>query len=724
MDQNSPRNKYGIEIQPFILVKSMIFFFVLRGLIFNLQSLEDTDECKELQLQATSNCKADHVDAYDSDCDDEATVNEIFMENLSPVGSLNDDTVSPHYDSNTLSEVPHYDTYHDSDVLNSNIQELGYIKNIISTNESYDELKGNSDVISFTDDMLTIGDDTYNYVPPPVQKDDMMLSVIEQMKSQVKNYRVRVLGYAIKDGHSKQEAYLSHQYYTVVNDSNRKLADFEKHVSSQQTQMKDLNNHIAFLKKNFETLKQESSTKYEKNIAEIVDLKKAKKELENIVFKIARQKQPELYNTVLNKEHIPVFVYDFEETLILTEESRLKNKLFPLVSVSKPKVFPKKLPSTSQVLRNSNNARDLLTKFDECIKIRTMLSPHQIGRWEQSDIKCSFKKDVISFSENLKETFKLFEKGFITEVKEMKDIFEQMVDEVDQYLQESNKSLSELQKHFAKLEEYNITLHIAFQNHKEQMILNDPDTINKQLLVKTINNQSVEIDDLKVKLIQKIEDENISKPSTSGTKIYSVTPFPKSKVILKVVEKNDLSKSVTSHFTINKIIEKCTKVLALGLLKIEIEPINAYFKNNRVVRRDYLKVTKEHVATLQELLEEARVLKPLDEHIGHASKFAEQIQELLVYVSTSCPFTQSGNEKCALATSHRKNNKPYVDASRTKHTIRTITKEHVVKQNTRNTNNTMLPSTGRLSSTNANGSKLRGNTKNDRIPQPSSRSPS
>ncbi|GJU91973.1 retrovirus-related pol polyprotein from transposon TNT 1-94 [Tanacetum coccineum] len=80
--------------------------------------------------------------------------------------------------------------------------------------------------------------------------------------------------------------------------------------------------------------------------------------------------------------------------------------------------------------------------------------------------------------------------------------------------------------------------------------------------------------------------------------------------------------------TTNKIIEKCTKVLAL--------------------------------ATLQELLEEARALKPLDEHIGHASKFAERIQELLVYVSASCPFTQSGNEKWAPATSHKKNNKPYI----------------------------------------------------------------
>ncbi|GKC43635.1 hypothetical protein Tco_1061357 [Tanacetum coccineum] len=166
----------------------------------------------------------------------------------------------------------------------------------------------------------------------------------------------------------------------------------------------------------------------------------------------------------------------------------------------------------------------------------------------------------------------------------------------------------------------------------------------------------------------------LSKPSTSGTKLYSVTPLPKSKVIPKVVEKNDLSKSVTSHLNTKKIIEKCTKVLAPGFLKIKNKPINAYLKNNRVVHRDYLKVTKDQ------------------------------------------------NEKWAPATSHRKNNKPYVDASRTKQTIETITKEHAVKQNTRKTDNTMFHSIGRVSSTNASGSKLRSNTKNDRISQPSSRS--
>ncbi|GKB88296.1 hypothetical protein Tco_0960568 [Tanacetum coccineum] len=46
--------------------------------------LEDMDDCNDLQLHTASNFKADHVDAYDSYCDDEATASVIFMTSLSP----------------------------------------------------------------------------------------------------------------------------------------------------------------------------------------------------------------------------------------------------------------------------------------------------------------------------------------------------------------------------------------------------------------------------------------------------------------------------------------------------------------------------------------------------------------------------------------------------------------------------------------------------------------
>ncbi|GJS67002.1 integrase, catalytic region, zinc finger, CCHC-type containing protein [Tanacetum coccineum] len=388
---------------------------------FLADSLEETDECEDLQLQATPNFKPDHADIYDSDCDDEATTNSIFMANLSLVGSLNDDTIAPHYDSNTLSEL-------------------------------------------------------------------------------------------------------------------------------------DRNN----------------------------------------------------MHVLIAKEHNPVSTCDSEETLILAEEEQLywSSILSPLVSVSKPKVFPKKLPSTSQVLRNLNNARDLLTKFDEFIKRRTTLSPHEIGSWEQSDIKVKEREHIKLEYNNLYDSIKL------TWAK-MKLQTDSLQQKLNDQISENNKLRAQLKGKFFESQ----------MNH---------------------NGTSV--------------NTRISKSSTLGTKLYSVILFPKSKVIPKVVKKNDSSKSITSHLTTNKIIEKCTKVLAS------------------------------------------------------------------VYVSAFCPFTQSGNEKWAPATSHRKNNKPYVDASRTKQTIETITKEHAVKQNTRKTDNTMLPSTGKVSSTNVSGSKPRSNTENDRVPQPSSRS--
>ncbi|GKE66564.1 hypothetical protein Tco_1520725, partial [Tanacetum coccineum] len=121
-------------------------------------SLEETNDCEDLQLQAITLFKADYINAYDSDCDDKS-YNKCDL-----------------YDK----FVPHYNTYHESD-----IQELQYIENIVSNNEAYDELTSNSNVISYADYMVTIGNDEDNYVYPPVQNNDRIFSVIEQMKTQV-----------------------------------------------------------------------------------------------------------------------------------------------------------------------------------------------------------------------------------------------------------------------------------------------------------------------------------------------------------------------------------------------------------------------------------------------------------------------------------------------------------------------------------------------------------
>ncbi|GKE54304.1 hypothetical protein Tco_1489460, partial [Tanacetum coccineum] len=204
------------------------------------------------------------------------------------------------------------------------------------------------------------------------------------------------------------------------------------------------------------------------------------------------------------------------------------SKMSPPKSVTK--VFPKRLPSTSQ-----------------------------IGSWETTDIKGAFKQDVIPFFKNLRETFKLFETGLYKEVSKMKGIFQQMEDKVDRcYVekkyfeikkkqllinndrllekniscdimctflrslnevdncgkcksldivlldqQESNKSFSELTKRFAKLEEYCISLELSLQHNKEKTICDDSWKLHDTSLINEINIKSFDINYLKVKLEEK-----------------------------------------------------------------------------------------------------------------------------------------------------------------------------------------------------------------------------
>ncbi|GJW28890.1 hypothetical protein Tco_0045765 [Tanacetum coccineum] len=258
----------SLKVMRVVLEKNQaidITVFNIVGNAWTNQPREENDECEDLQLQATTNFKPEHVDAYDLDYDNEAIANAIFMENLSPVGSINGDTVEPCYDSDILSEVPYYDNYQESDMFNSNVQDMGYIKNIVSNNESYDELTSNINVISYADYMVTISNNADNYVPPHVQKNDMILSVIKQMKSLVEKCntvnqekqsvnesltselerykeRIKTLENESKNSASDREKILDRELRTVICDHNRKVTDFENHVFSQQKQMKDLTN--------------------------------------------------------------------------------------------------------------------------------------------------------------------------------------------------------------------------------------------------------------------------------------------------------------------------------------------------------------------------------------------------------------------------------------------------------------------------------------------------
>ncbi|GKC83676.1 hypothetical protein Tco_1139393 [Tanacetum coccineum] len=74
------------------------------------------------------------------------------------------------------------------------------------------------------------------------------------------------------------------------------------------------------------------------------------------------------------------------------------------------------------------------------------------------------------------------------------------------------------------------------------------------------------------------------------------------------------------------------KVLAPGRYPIDVEPIPPRLKKNREVHLHYIKHLKENVETLREIVEDAKVERPLDTSLASACRYTKHSQELLEYV--------------------------------------------------------------------------------------------
>nr|GEY46461.1 copia protein [Tanacetum cinerariifolium] len=65
---------------------------------------------------------------------------------------------------------------------------------------------------------------------------------------------------------------------------------------------------------------------------------------------------------------------------------------------------------------------------------------------------------------------------------------------------------------------------------------------------------------------------------------------------------------------------------------IDVEPILSRLRNNREAHLDYLRHLTESVETIREIVEEAKVVRPLDSSIVSACRYTKHSQELLEYV--------------------------------------------------------------------------------------------
>ncbi|GKB57450.1 hypothetical protein Tco_0913636 [Tanacetum coccineum] len=148
------------------------------------------------------------------------------------------------------------------------------------------------------------------------------------------------------------------------------------------------------------------------------------------------------------------------------------------------------------------------------------------------------------------------------------------------------------------------------------------------------------------------------------------------------------------------VVSKPNDTIALGMFKLDIEPISHRLKNNRDAHEVYIDKTIEYTDTLRGFIE--RASRKLD---------------LLVYVSQTCPNSPKPSEKLVAVTLINKD-------KRVRFTEPVTSLSNIPKQTnslkTKDSNKPLLTSTGVKPTTSASGSKPSGNTKNNRIMRPPS----
>ncbi|GJS00483.1 retrovirus-related pol polyprotein from transposon TNT 1-94 [Tanacetum coccineum] len=280
--------------------------------------------------------QADDLDAYDSDCDELNTVKVALMANLS------------HYGSDALP--------------GSNV-----------VNHSETEITSDSNIIPYSQYVIESQQAAVQNSNSSAQQDALILSVIEQLKTQVVNCtKINLDNKSVNDTLTAELERYKEQVKVLkegqnvdlrsndnVSDSSAQSVEIDRLKQTLSEHLKEnesLMQTVTLLKNDF---KKEESRNIDREIA----LEKKIKQLDNIVFKrdqSAQTLEPKLYDGNVIKNTSAIVIPDSEETLMLAEESRSKI----LLKQKDPMMLEKKVNTTPVDYAVLNQlSQDFITRF-------------------------------------------------------------------------------------------------------------------------------------------------------------------------------------------------------------------------------------------------------------------------------------------------------------------------------------------------------------------------
>nr|GEX21056.1 hypothetical protein [Tanacetum cinerariifolium] len=312
-------------------------------------------ETSSTQYAVTNNAayQADDLDAYDSNCDELNSSKIALMANLS------------HYGYDNLKEVQHQDNMYNN-VIYQEVQETSTSEQSNILIQSKTKITSDSNIISYSQHMNESQYTTVQNSSSPVLQDDLILSVIEQLKTQVvnctkinqDNKNVNEILTAELNRYKNQERILKEK-----NNVDNASVSYEKSLEIEKLKH-TLSIHLKekeFLEQKVTLLTNDFQKEKSRNINRELALEKQDLGFQNLCYlKRAQQLKPKLYDgSVIEKSDV-IVIYDSDETLLLVEESRSK-----MIQKQNEPIMSKKKVNTKPVdyAALNQHSKDFKTHF-------------------------------------------------------------------------------------------------------------------------------------------------------------------------------------------------------------------------------------------------------------------------------------------------------------------------------------------------------------------------
>nr|GEY15490.1 hypothetical protein [Tanacetum cinerariifolium] len=328
-----------------------------------------------------------------------------------------------------------------------------------------------------------------------------------------------------------------------------------------------------------------------------------------------KQVQPALYNghEIIKDNHTPAIVHNSEDTLEIAEITRKK-------------------------MNDKINDPECVT----CKRITPTATTDEERGFEQT--KACYLKEVIPFFKTLKDNFEGIQKALTKEVKEMKDVFKELEAEVAQYAIDRKHDAIELKNlliandnlivecssqevfYVATNSELNVArftgMHVANTTAETRCLALEDELANlwkrQRYLLFEKATFSVAQNDL-----FRAENDKIKQHYKELYDSIKITRAKHIKQLTKLIAKNVMLKTSVSKAKVQPPVSTRTKHA------VDVESIVPRLRNNRDAHLDFLRHLKESVEIIHDIVEEAKVVRPLDRSIVSACLYTKHSQELL-----------------------------------------------------------------------------------------------